>query len=61
MSCRSLYLSNDSSKKTQSPGDDVVAGFSETSEVTMSHHGFTTTAMAAGGSADGHTQIKQIQ
>ena len=56
-SYRSLCLSNDLSKKTQSSGYNVVAGFSKPSEVTMSYDGLTTTAVAAGGSADGHAQI----
>lgn len=58
---RSLYSSSGSSKKTQPPGDDVVARLRQAPEVAVSHHGLAALAVAAAGGADGDAEIEQIQ
>jgi hypothetical protein len=60
-SCRSLCSSVGSSKKTKSAGDDVVAGFRQTTQIAVSHHGFGAVTMAAAGSANGDSEIEQFQ
>jgi hypothetical protein len=58
---RSLCSSGGSSKKTQSPGDEVVAGFRQATQIAVSHHGFGAAAVAAAGGADGDAEIEQLQ
>ena len=58
---RSLYLNGGSSKKTQSPGDDVMAGFCQAPEVAVSHDGMGAVAVSAAGRADSNAEIEQLQ
>jgi hypothetical protein len=60
-SVRSLYSSGGSSKKTESAGDEVVAGFCQPTEIAVSHHGFGAAAVWAAGGADGDAEIEQFQ
>lgn len=60
-SVRSLCWNGGSSKKTQSAGDDVVAGFRQATQIAVSNHGFGAATVAATGSADGDAEIEQFQ